>query len=71
MGIFDDFSDLISSVTEPLKDITETVNQVREDALASMGEISSAASDLKDQGTSAVGDLAGTISDITGKKPNE
>lgn len=64
MGLFDDFTDLLGAITEPLKDITETVNQVKEDAVSSFSQIGDDVSDFKDQGTSAAGDLKNTVSDI-------
>lgn len=71
MGLFDNFNDLLGAITEPLKDITEVVNQVKEDAVSSFSQIGDDVNDFKDQGTAAVGDLKNSVSDILPRKPDQ
>ena len=68
MGFFDDLNDLVSAIKEPLQDISDTMQQVKDDAVSSFSQLGDDVNDLKEQGSGAAQELKNTISDIVPKK---
>lgn len=71
MGFFDDINEIVSAIKEPLQDISETVQMVKDDAVASFTQVGDDVSDLTQEGAQAVNELKSTVDGITGKKPGQ
>jgi len=61
MGLFDDIGELIGAIKEPIQDIGDTVQQVKDDAAASFGQVSDDVTSIKEQGQAAIDDVTGAI----------
>lgn len=58
MGLFDEF---IGPLLEPLKEVSETLQQVKDDAISTVTQIGEEVEGFKDQGQAAISDLTETI----------